>query len=99
MEAAILKHASAGGAVAGICGGYQMLGQSVSDPVGVEGGGSLKGLGLLPAETVFKGEKTRSRVTGAFRAPEGSERSYPSAAKKVSFLFYLFFRRIATLKH
>ena len=71
MEAAILKHASAGGAVAGICGGYQMLGQSVSDPVGVEGGGSLKGLGLLPAETVFQGEKTRTRVTGAFRVPEG----------------------------
>ena len=71
MEAAILKHAAADGAVAGICGGYQMLGQSVSDPDGVEGGGTLKGLGLLPAETVFQGEKTRTRVTGAFRAPEG----------------------------
>ena len=71
MEAAILKHAAAGGAVAGICGGYQMLGQTVSDPDGVEGGGTLKGLGLLPADTVFQGEKTRTRVTGAFRAPEG----------------------------
>ena len=71
MEAAILKHASAGGAVVGICGGYQMLGQTVSDPDGVEGGGTLKGLGLLPADTVFQGEKTRTRVTGAFRAPEG----------------------------
>ena len=67
----ILKHASAGGAVVGICGGYQMLGQTVSDPDGVEGGGTLAGLGLLPADTVFQGEKTRTRVTGAFRAPEG----------------------------
>ena len=71
MEAAILQHASAGGAVVGICGGYQMLGQTVSDPDGVEGGGTLAGLGLLPAHTVFQGEKTRTRVTGAFRAPEG----------------------------
>ena len=70
LEAAILKHASAGGAVAGICGGYQMLGQNVSDPDGVEGGGTLRGLGLLPAETVFQGEKTRTRVTGRFLAPE-----------------------------
>ena len=37
MEAAVLKHASAGGAVIGICGGYQMLGNTVSDPDGVEG--------------------------------------------------------------
>ena len=71
LEAAILKHAAAGGAVAGICGGYQMLGQNVSDPDGVEGGGTLRGLGLLPAETVFQGEKTRTRVTGRFLAPEG----------------------------
>ena len=71
LEAAILKHASAGGAVAGICGGYQMMGQNVSDPDGVEGGGTLRGLGLLPAETVFQGEKTRTRVTGRFLAPEG----------------------------
>ena len=71
LEAAILKHASSGGAVVGICGGYQMLGQSVSDPDGVEGGGSLRGLGLLPADTVFRGEKTRTRVSGRFLAPEG----------------------------
>ena len=71
LEGAILKHAAKGGAVVGICGGYQMLGQSVSDPDGVESGGTLKGLGLLPAHTVFQGEKTRTRVTGAFRAPTG----------------------------
>ena len=71
LEAAILKHAAAGGAVVGICGGYQMLGQSISDPEGVEGGGGLRGLGLLPAETVFQGEKTRTRVAGTFRTPAG----------------------------
>lgn len=72
LEAAILKHAAAGGAVAGICGGYQMLGRSISDPENVEGGGTLSGLGLLPTETVFYGEKTRTRVSGVFHAPGGS---------------------------
>ena len=71
LEGAILKHAAKGGAVVGICGGYQMLGNNVSDPDGVEGGGTLAGLGLLPAETVFQGEKTRTRVTGAFAQAEG----------------------------
>ena len=71
LEGAILKHAANHGAVVGICGGYQMLGNAVSDPDGVEGGGTLQGLGLLPAETVFQGEKTRTRVTGRFTAPEG----------------------------
>ena len=42
LESAILKHAAKGGAVVGICGGYQMLGSTVSDPDGVEGGGTLK---------------------------------------------------------
>lgn len=71
LESAILKHAAKGGAVVGICGGYQMLGRTVSDPDGVEGGGTLAGLGLLPAQTVFQGEKTRTRVAGTFAAPEG----------------------------
>ena len=71
LEGAILKHAAKGGAVVGICGGYQMLGNTVSDPDGVEGGGTLAGLGLLPAETVFQGEKTRTRVTGTFAQAEG----------------------------
>ena len=71
LEALILKHAARGGAVVGICGGYQMMGRTVSDPEGVEGGGSLAGLGLLPTETVFFGEKTRTRVAGRFEAPAG----------------------------
>ncbi len=71
MEAAILKHAGRGGAVAGICGGYQMLGRSVSDTGGVEGGGVLAGLGLLDTRTVFRGEKTRTRVTGTVTGAAG----------------------------
>lgn len=71
MEAKIWKHASAGGAVLGICGGYQMLGQEVRDPESVEGGGVLRGLGLLPHSTVFLGEKTRTQVEGHFTHCEG----------------------------
>ena len=75
MEANILKYAERGGAVIGICGGYQMLGREVSDPDHVEGGGTLRGLGLLPQHTVFLGEKTRTQVTGAFTAGAGIFRS------------------------
>ena len=47
MEAKILKAHAGGCVVWGICGGYQMLGQSLSDPEGVEDGGSMKGLGQM----------------------------------------------------
>lgn len=66
MEAALLKAHAAGSAVFGVCGGYQMLGQTLSDPLGVESGGQMRGLGLLPLSTVFSGAKTRSRVHGYF---------------------------------
>ncbi|MBU5434729.1 cobyric acid synthase [Pseudoflavonifractor sp. MSJ-37] len=71
LESAIRKYADRGGAVVGICGGYQMLGESISDPDGVEGGGTLAGLGLLPGHTVFRGEKTRTRVEGQFHCLDG----------------------------
>ncbi|WP_300298328.1 cobyric acid synthase [uncultured Intestinimonas sp.] len=71
LEARLLRHAARGGAVVGICGGYQMLGDSLSDPEGVEGGGSLRGLGLLPIRTVFREEKTRTRVTGTYQGARG----------------------------
>ena len=66
LEAAILKHAAEGKVVFGICGGYQMLGERISDPSGVESGGEIRGLGLLPMETVFEQEKTRTRISGTF---------------------------------
>ena len=49
-----------------------MLGQSLSDPEGVEDGGSMKGLGLLPVTTTFTTEKTRTRVNGTLLHVEGS---------------------------
>ncbi|HCD25470.1 MAG TPA: hypothetical protein DEQ72_09140 [Lachnospiraceae bacterium] len=64
MEAAILKLAAANVPVLGICGGYQMLGESIEDPGGEEEGGSLHGMGLLPVRTVFEKEKVQTRVTG-----------------------------------
>lgn len=71
MEALILKAAEKGTMIFGICGGYQMLGETLSDPWGVEAGGELRGLGLLPMDTVFAKSKTRTRVRGTFGALSG----------------------------
>lgn len=66
LEAAVLKHAASGKAIFGICGGFQMLGETLADPHGVESGGTITGLGLLPAETIFEKEKTRTQAKGSF---------------------------------
>ena len=71
LEAAVLKAASKGTPVFGVCGGYQMLGRRLIDPDGVEGGGEIAGLGLLPTETVFEKEKTRTQTRGTIRGLEG----------------------------
>ena len=52
--------------VFGICGGYQMMGELLQDPKGVEAGGELKGMGLLPIQTVFAGGKDENPRTGNF---------------------------------
>ncbi len=49
--------------VLGICGGLQILGERVADPHGVEGGGTLDGLGMLPLTTVLAAEKTTQQVS------------------------------------
>lgn len=64
LEAALLKRAAAGTPVVGVCGGYQMLGREVRDPHGVEGGGTVRGMGLLPAVTSFEPEKRQARTSG-----------------------------------
>ena len=66
LESEVLKSASRGTPVFGICGGLQMLGKSISDPFGSEGGGSIAGMGLLDIETIFGKEKTRTQVEGSF---------------------------------
>ncbi len=71
LEARIKQHAASGGAVLGVCGGYQMLGETLSDPLGVEEGGSMQGMGLLPLHTEFTPEKARTRVVGVFGKLEG----------------------------
>ncbi|SKA28147.1 cobyric acid synthase [Consotaella salsifontis] len=64
----IHAHVARGGHVVGLCGGYQMLGRIVRDPVGIEGDvPEAQGLGLLDVETVMEGEKT-VRASRAFSA-------------------------------
>ena len=58
-DADLAAHVRRGGRVIGICGGYQMLGSSVSDPLGLEGESrTVAGLGLLDVDTVMAPEKT-----------------------------------------
>jgi adenosylcobyric acid synthase len=72
LEASILKHASYGKPVVGICGGYQMMGNHLADPDGVEAGGEMRGMGLLDSETIFMGGKTRTRVNGIITGAAGT---------------------------
>ena len=58
--------------IIGICGGYQMLGRMISDPEGMESGGSTQGLSLLPVDTVLKGKKTRKMFKGRITSPSGA---------------------------
>ena len=67
MAQAIIQAHKQGKMVVGICGGYQMLGTTVSDPDGIEGTiTQLPGLGLLPISTVMRGEKITRQVEFEF---------------------------------
>ncbi len=69
----ILAHVRRGGLLLGLCGGYQMLGRTISDPQGLEGpAGEVAGLGLLDVETTLLPDKTLTRVSGT-HAPSGAE--------------------------
>jgi adenosylcobyric acid synthase len=64
----LLAHQHRGGAILGICGGYQMLGRSIADPHGVEGPpAKVDGLGLLAVDTVLEGDKVLVEVAGEAR--------------------------------
>ncbi|WP_372884256.1 cobyric acid synthase [Shimia sp.] len=68
----LAAHVRRGGHVLGICGGYQMLGQRISDPEGIEGpAGDTPGLGLLAVETLMTADK-RLTETGAVHAASGA---------------------------
>ncbi len=57
--------------VFGICGGYQMLGKSIADPDHAEEGGEMRGMELLPIDTVLLPQKTRRQVEGRLNEVEG----------------------------
>ena len=67
MKEALLRAHREGRRIVGICGGYQMMGQSVEDPDGVEGSiARLPGLGIFPFVTTMSGEKTTCQTTFSF---------------------------------
>lgn len=70
-------HLRRGGRVLGICGGYQMLGRTISDPDGHEGAsGSVAGLGLLDVETTLTDDKALREVQGTLMNDQLSFRGY-----------------------
>jgi adenosylcobyric acid synthase len=67
-DVALKKHLRYGGKVIGICGGYQMLGELIDDPLGIEDiAGCSDGLGLLPIRSVLTVSKTLTQVRGHLR--------------------------------
>ena len=70
LDAALARRAAAGLPVLGICGGYQMLGSTIDDPV-ESGAGEVPGLGLLPVRTVFAPDKVLALPS--VRLPDGEE--------------------------
>ena len=75
---AVVAHASRGGAVLGICGGFQMLGRTIGDPDGVEGsrGARAEGLGLLDVRTEFGSDKV-------LRLPRGEALGVPASGYEI----------------
>lgn len=68
LDVAIARHAAAGGAVLGVCGGLQMLGEALLYPHGVDG--NAPGLGLLPLVTQFAPHKLLRHTHAAFASNE-----------------------------
>jgi cobyric acid synthase CobQ/precorrin-6x reductase len=78
LDAAIVDHAGRGKPLLGICGGFQMLGQVIADPHGVEGAAAaeVEGLGLLDVRTDFGAEK-------ALRLPRGEALGVAAAGYEI----------------
>ena len=70
LEAAVKKMAERI-PVFGICGGYQMLGKSIADPDHAEEGGEMRGMELLPIDTVLLPQKTLKQVEGKLNDVDG----------------------------
>ncbi|TCS39032.1 adenosylcobyric acid synthase [Reinekea marinisedimentorum] len=69
-EVQIARHLRFGGKLMGICGGYQMLGEVLRDPLGIEGEpGESEGLGYLPLTTEVKAQKQLRRNEGQLTLP------------------------------
>jgi adenosylcobyric acid synthase len=84
----INQHLRYGGKVLGICGGYQMLGEAIDDPNGIEESvGSSTGLGLLPISTTLQSQKTLTRSYGQICVDGQSSKiaGYEIHAGKTSF--------------
>ncbi|MEE4887531.1 cobyric acid synthase [Pseudomonas alliivorans] len=76
-EDAIRKHLRYGGKLMGICGGLQMLGEQMHDPLGLEGAaGSSPGLGLLAMSTVLESEKQLRNVRGRLTLEDAEVSGY-----------------------
>jgi adenosylcobyric acid synthase len=77
LAAAIVNAYKNGKTVIGICGGYQMLGETLSDPMQVESAiGAVHGLGILPVETVLTESKTTRQVRFQFKGKGALCRGY-----------------------
>ncbi|MGN0436461.1 MAG: cobyric acid synthase [Wujia sp.] len=76
LEGAVKRLASEGCLICGICGGYQLLGQSITDHYGVEGEvETISGMGLLPVATEFEQSKRRTQIHGRVAELEGDYKS------------------------
>ncbi len=78
FDCALNEHARAGGLIVGVCGGFQMLGQEIFDPLGMERAGYEKALGFLPVRTIMARDKVTVPACGVLAG--GSLFGRPAAA-------------------